>query len=136
PALLRAALRASLRDGLPCRPANEERCGSSTSAASPAGAPRLLGPFSARRGPEGVTGTARCFVVRGGLKAGPCPKRTPLFVSPSLSRHFPRAQRARDERSESRRRGSADERLVAAEHPPAAGRGSLPLSLSSGVDAA
>nr|PZN18730.1 MAG: hypothetical protein DIU78_22330 [Pseudomonadota bacterium] len=28
------------------------------------------------------------------------------------------------------------ERLVAAKHPPASGRGSLPQSLSSGVDAA
>src|SRR5690606_38398057 len=64
PALLRAALRAALRDGLQCRPANVRQCGSSTSATSPAGAPRLLGPFSARRGQRFVTGTAYCFALR------------------------------------------------------------------------
>nr|PZN21512.1 MAG: hypothetical protein DIU78_17350 [Pseudomonadota bacterium] len=47
-------------------------------------------------------------------------------------------ERSEPAMSEANRVGgwTADERLVAAEHPPAAGRGSLPLSLSSGVDAA
>src|SRR5690606_29453514 len=47
-----ASLRAALRMiGLECRPANERKCESSTSATSPACAPRLLGPSTGARVP-------------------------------------------------------------------------------------
>ena len=59
----------------------------------------------------------------------------PSFRHRSLRRPF--RERSEPAMSAANRVGEVGrERLVAAEHPPAAGRGSLPLSLSSGVDAA
>src|SRR5690606_36119470 len=88
PPELRAALRAALRlIGLWGRPANGEQSGSSTSATSPAGAPRLLGPFSALRGQRYATVTASCFAVRGEPQSGPVPETNTAFViltQPSL----------------------------------------------------
>src|SRR5690606_40360198 len=72
---------------LQCRPANVRQCGSSTSATSPAGAPRLLGPFSGAKGTGGASRERHPASLyeaefQSGPKPDPCPTRKTPKRSP------------------------------------------------------
>src|SRR5690606_20703319 len=82
-----------------------------------------LGRSRRQGGQRFVTGTAYCFALR-----------APQNELTRTSRPRERSERATSAASRIGEVGR--ERLVAAKHTPAAGRGSLPLSKSSDVDAA
>src|SRR5690606_14133544 len=83
-ALLRAALRAALRDGLPWRPANERRCRSSASATSPADARRLLVPLIGARGARSESWERRVASLCDSRRSPNPENGTPVSVPPHV----------------------------------------------------